>query len=340
MGEYRKLENGALVHVPGHSADFGADSAHINSYLEEDFALGTATKPLCGGGQTDLFHAMWRLRAPAKEWGDLRAVFTRYLINESQPEDASSGGLLYQHGNGMAIQDDRRALALYHPNGYLHEGIHSLRLALIMQELTSPVEEVWIGDRLLPGGDGEAQEADWVLVKDGPMLLAFYPLCGTNLGREAAIRCRQENGYRVLSFYNFQGSARDFPQHELQIIQNGFIFEAATAADYPDVPAFLADLRKAQVSDTTVLESRRARYLREGRELFLWMDPALQTIKAAVVNGEEIAYPRLEVTGLDPTQLPWLGQPKVWHDSLDWWERIAARGGIKGMEGLSGKFVD
>ena len=340
MGEYRRLENGALVHVPGHSADFGADSAYINSYLEENFALGTATKPLCGGGQTDLFHAMWRRCAPAREWGDLRAVFARYLLNESQPEDAQSGGLLYQHGNGMAIQDDRRALALYHPNGYLHEGIHSLRLALIMQELTSPVEQVWIGDRLLPGGDGEAAEADWVLVKDGPILLAFYPLNGTNLGREAALRCRQENGYRVLSFYNYQGPARDFTQHELQIIQNGFIFEAATTADYPDVPAFLADLRQAQLSDTTVLEARRARYLREGRELFLWMDPALQTIKAAVVNGEEIAYPRLEVTGLDTSRLPWLGAPRVWHDSLDWWERIAARGGIAGMEGLSGKLVD
>ncbi len=340
VGEYRKLENGALVHVPGRSADYGADSTYVNTYMEEDLALGTATKPFCGGGQTDLFHAMWRRRVPATEWGDLRAVFARYLVNESQPEDAESGGLLYQHGNGMAIQDDRRVLAVYHPNGYRQEGLHSLRLALIMQELTSPVEEVWIGDRRLPDGDGESEKVDWVLVKDGPVLLAFYPLLGTDLGREVAIRSRQENGYRVLSFYNYQGPARDFTQHELQIVQNGFVCEMATTAEYGDAPAFLADLRKAQISDSTVLEARRVRYLREGRELFLWMDPERQTIKAAVVNGEEIAYPRLEVTGLDSSRLPWLGQPRLWHQDLDWWQRIADRGGIKGMEGLSGRLVE
>ncbi len=340
VGEYRQLDSGALAHVPGRSADYGADSTYLNTYMEEDFAIGAATKPFCGGGQTDLFHVLWRRRAPATEWADLRTVFARYLINERQPEDAESGGLLYQHGNGFAIQDDRRALALYHPNGYLHEEVHALRLCLIMQELTSPVEEVWIGDWRLEGNDGEAAEVDWVVVKDGPMLLAFHPLLGTNLGREVALRSRQENGYRVLSFYNYQGAARDFTQHELQIVQNGFVFEAATTADYPDVPAFLADLRQAQLSDSTVLEARRVRYLRGGRELFLWMDPALQTIKAAMVNGKQIAYEPLEITGVDASQLPWLGEHGLLHDNLDWWERIAARGGIEGMEGLSGKLVE
>ncbi len=340
LGEYRKLPSGALQHIPGRTADFGANSAQISTLLEEDFAVGVASRGLCGGGGGDLFHVLWRRRAPAGEWADLRTVFTRYLVNETRPEDPDSLGLLAQQGIGFGLHDDRRALVLYHPNGYLHEGIHSLRLSLVLQELSGPLDEVWIGDRRLDSNDGESAAPDWVIVRDGPMLLAFYPLPTTHLGREVAIRSRSENGYRVLSFYNYQGPSRDFTQHELQIVQNGFVFEAATTADYSDVPAFLAELRRAEISDTTVLEARCVRYLRDGRELFLWLDPAQQSVKAAAVNGKEAVYPPLEITGVDVSRLPWLAEPGPLHHSLDWWKRIAARGGIEGMEGLSGTLVE
>ncbi|HEY3398446.1 MAG TPA: hypothetical protein VGM19_12395 [Armatimonadota bacterium] len=339
-GDYRRTPEGACVHVPGAAADYGADSAVLTSYLEEGFGLGTATRGFLGGMQSDIFHVLYRHHAPATRWEDLRTAFTRYLVNESQPEDAENIGVLAQQGNGMAVQDDRRALALFSPNGVHKEGVHSLKLSLILQELSSSIEEIWIGDRRLENGDGESLEPDWVILRDGPMLLAFYPLATTDLGRKACIRSASENGYRVISFYNYEGPARDFAMHDLQIIQNDFVFEAATLEDYPDVPSFLADLRRAQLSDTTVLEARRVRYLREGRELFFWVDPGEQTIKAAVVNGKQLPCTPLAVTDLDVARVPWLNETGIMHEDLGWWDRIAARPGLPGLEGLSGRRVD
>jgi hypothetical protein len=338
-GDYRRTPEGTCIHVSGACADYGADAAYTTTYLEEEFALGTSTRPFCGGGQTDLFHEIHRLRPGASSWADIRAVFTRYLVNDAQPEDKENMGLLVQQGNGTTIQDDRRALVLFHPSGYKREGITTLKLSLVLQEMTSPVEEIWIGDRKLTAGDGESVATDWVILRDGPVMLAFYPLNGTDLGRQVAIRSEGQHGYRVISFYNYQGPARDFPMHDLQTVQNGFICEVTTLNEHADVPAFLADLRQAEMVDFTVLEGRSVRYLREGRELFLWMDPAQQTVKAAAVNGRQIGDPPLYVDGVDLSRIPWLNGG-VQHHDLAWWQRIAARRDVLGLEGVSGRRVE
>ncbi|MHB9024700.1 MAG: hypothetical protein ACYC7E_11090 [Armatimonadota bacterium] len=340
-GDYRRTPEGAVYHVPGRSVDYGANSANLTTYLEEDFALGTASRGFMNGGQTDAFHLLYRLRPDVRGWADIRTLFTRYLVNETQPEDERSRGLLTEAGNIFTVQDDRRALVHYYPNGLRRQGIHSLRLALVLSELCSPVEEIWIGDRRLPEDNGESEVVDWVIIKDGPVLLAFYPLPQTNLGRRAAIRCSQENGYRVISLYNYQDAARDFPMYDLQIIQNGFVFEAAPVKEYPDVPAFLAELRQARLSDSTVLEDRRVRYVREGREMLLWMNPALQTVKTAAVNGREVACPPLAIDGIDLARVPWMDARGTWHDDIDWWLRICARPQIPpGLEGVGGTLVE
>jgi hypothetical protein len=308
--------------------------------MEEDFALGTASRPFCGGGQNEIFHVLYQQHAPASSWADIRAIFARYLVNDTAPEDHWNGHhCLAQQAYGVTVQDDRRALALYHPNGYLHQDITSLKLSLLLQEMTSPIEEIWIGDRLLPDGNGESAEADWVILRDGRMLLAFYPLATTDLGRTAVIRSEQVNGYRLLSFYNYEGPTRDFSMHDVQIAQNGFVFEAAPLAEYGDARAFLADLRKAEIIDGTVLEDRRTRYYRDGRELFLWMHPALTTVKAAVVNGKAVDCPVLEIDGVDNARVPWLNQPGILYNDLSWWKRILDRPGVAGLENLSGRNV-
>lgn len=339
-GDYRRTKDDACIHIPGASADYGANPVFASTYMEEDFAIGAATRGFASGAQSDIFHEMHKLRPQASSWADVRSVFVRFLTNETKPEDEASKTLLTQEGNGFAIQDDRRALALYYPNGARRAGIHSLKLSLVAQEITSPVDEIWIGDRRLPNGDGESAQLDWVILRDGPMLLAFYPLPTTNLGRRVAIRSARENNYRVISFYNYEGPPRDFAAHDLQIVQNGFIFEASTLREHDGVPAFLADLREGEVCDHTALEVRRVRYLREGRELFLCMDPALQTIKTQAVNGKEVGGIPLTVDGVDLAQVPWIGAAGVLHKNLFWWKRIAARKGIPNHEALSGRCVD
>ncbi len=339
VGEYRRLANGAAVHVPGRCADFGSSESDLTTFMTKEFSVGTASRAFLDGSQTETFFELHKLSTgQAESWGDIRSVFCRYLVNGRRPEAKDTMGLLPQQGVPFTVQDDERALVLCNPKGEQYEAVSSLRLALVAQELTSPLEAIWFGGRKLENGDGEMAEPDWVIIEDGSVYLAFFPLCATNLGRKVAVRSTRENGYRMLSFFNYEGKPRDFARPDLTRVQNGFVFEAAPRRMHKTAADFLNALRKAELSDTTLMESRRVRYLRGGRELLLWLDPLQQTVKAAAVNGQVARHPPLAADGIDLRKVPWLGKPMA-HIDLEWWKRIAARHAVEGLEGVGGKLV-
>lgn len=339
VGEYRKLANGATVHIPGRCADFGSSESNLTTFMEKDLCVGTASRTFLDGSQSETFFELHKLsKGDAKSWGDIRSVFFRYIVNGKCPGEKLTMGLLPQQGAPFSVQDDERALVLCNPKGEQYEAVSSLKLSLIAQELTSPMEAIWFGGKKLKNSDGEMTDTDWVIIEDGPVYLAFYPLCATNLGRTAAVRSTLENGYRVISFFNYEGKPKNFEQPDLKRVQNGFIFEAAPRRAYKTAADFLKVLRKAELSDTTLMESRRVRYFRGGRELFLWLDPLQQTVKTAAVNGQVVRHAPLEADGVDTRKIPWLGKPMA-HKDLGWWKRIAARPAIEGVEGVGGKLV-
>lgn len=339
VGEYRRLANGATVHVPGRCADFGSSESNLSTFMTKEFSIGTASRSFLDGSQTETFFELHKLsKGDAKSWGDIRSLFFRYIVNGKSPEDKQTMGLLPQQGVPFTVQDDERAMVLCNPKGEQYEAVSSLKLSLIAQELTSPVEAIWFGDKKLKEGDGEMADPDWVIIEDGPVYLAFFPLCATNLGRKATVRSLRENGYRVISFFNYEGKPKNFAQPDLKRVQNGFVFEAAPRRDYRTAVDFLKALRKAELSDTTLMESRRVRYLRGGRELFLWLDPLQQTVKTAAVNGQAVRYAPLETDGIGNRKIPWIGKPMA-HKDLGWWKRIAARPAIEWLEGVGGKLT-
>ena len=339
LGDYRENENGAVVHVPGRCVAFGSDDVCLNTYMEKGFAIGTSTRGFLSGTQSEVFFETHRRRPRGRTLADVRSVFVRYLVGPTDLTAEMAAGLIRQHALAWAVQDDTRALALYHPNGDLHRGVTDLRLCVLLPEADAPVDEVWIGDRRLPDRDGESPTADWVILKDGPMLLAFHPLAATDLGRRVAVRSEHVDGLRVISFYNYEGAKRTFARDELPAVRNGFVFEAATTRQYRTAGAFLKALRRAQVSDTVVMATRRVRYLRGRREMLLWLDPRRQSIKAATVNGRQVAYDPLEIDGVDVARVPWLNKGVPYAD-IDWWQRIADRPGMEGQEGVAGRRVE
>jgi hypothetical protein len=340
VGEYRRLANGAAVHIPGRCADFGASESNLTTYMTKEFSVGTASRAFLDGTQSQTFFEMHKLtEGQVTKWGDMRSLFFRYLVNGKQPEEKHTMGLLPQQGVPFAVQDDERALVLCNPKGEQYEEVSSLKLSLLLQEQTSPIEAIWFGDNKLDKGEGEMVESDWVIIEDGLVYLAFLPLCTTNLGRRAAVTSTQENGYRVISFFNYQGEAKNFAPADLKRVQNGFVFEAAPRSAYPTAAEFLKVLRKAERFDTTLLESRIVRYFRDQRELLLWLDPLQQSVKTAAVNGKVVKSEPLEADGIDDKNIPWLGQPMA-HGDLGWWQRIMSRSALEGLEGVGGKLVE
>jgi hypothetical protein len=337
LGDYRRLPGGAVAHVPGRAAHFPAGEVFLDTYMERDFAIGTSTRPMHSGTQSEVFYEIHRRCPRARKQGDIRSIFARYRVSKSGLEKEVKAGLIRQQAFAWAIQDDARALALYHPNGYPHRGVDALSLNLLLPEPNSAVDEIWIGNRKLKNGDGSAAKPDWVIFRDGDVLAAFYPLAA-DLGRRVAIRSEHRAGLRVVSFVNYEGRKKTFGRGFLPTIANGFVYEGSTTKRHPTVRAFLRDLRKAEISDTTVLEARRVRYLRGGRELFLWIDPRGKDIKAAAVNGTQVAYPPLSIQGAKVGRVPWLGKGHQ-HRDLGWWKRFAALPPVVGLEPVSGRGV-
>ena len=338
MGDYRVNEHGAVVHVPGRCTDFGAGEVCLNTYMRREFAVGTSTRGFLSGTQSEVFFETHRRVTGGRGAAPTRSVFARYLVGPTDLVAEMKGGLIRQQALAWAVQDDARAMALYHPNGDRRRGVTDLRLCLLLPEPDAPVDEVWIGDRRLPDRDGESESADWVIVKDGPMLLAFHPLAATDLGRRVTVRSEHAHGLRIISFYNYEGPKRSFPREALPPVRNGFVFEAGTVVRDGTPRGFLKALRGAQISDTILMETRRVRYQRGRRELCLWLDPSRHSVKAATVNGRQVSHDPLSVDGVDNARVPWLDKG-VPHGELDWWQRIADRPGMEGQECVSGRRV-
>jgi hypothetical protein len=124
--------------------DFPARRVRIETFLREDFAVGTASTPFCGGEQTMSYFCLYRRRAPAADWRDLGTVFTKLVVNDDLPgleqtarEAAPAGAeanralqpqapkayanagevdCVTSRANTLALQDGPTALLLTHPH--------------------------------------------------------------------------------------------------------------------------------------------------------------------------------------------------------------------------------
>jgi hypothetical protein len=102
------------------------------------------------------------------------------------------------------------------------------------------------------------QAGDWVIVEDGAVYIAVYPLEPTCLSRETPILFeRGPLGELFLSIYNYRGVEKRFWDYASLggaywrgNLQAGFIVEAADRTEYPSAVAFLAHLRQATIEDT------------------------------------------------------------------------------------------
>lgn len=135
--------------------DFPGRPCRIESVLYPDFAVGTASTPLCGGEQTMSYFAIYRRRGQVASFRDVGTVFTKLVLDDEVPgtlrqamqmlpagaemhpdgkpaqplryENAGEEDCLHSHANTVTLQDGPTALVLTHPHlslgGACDEGI-------------------------------------------------------------------------------------------------------------------------------------------------------------------------------------------------------------------------
>ena len=303
-GAYRP-ENHPLTNY-----EYAAGSGMIYSYINEDYAMGTATHEFHNGIQTDSFHLLYRRAVPVTAQRDIGTVYARYLISDQYP---ITSGMIQDRGRKIGIQCKNFALQLYKAKPMYGNGVTNLRLSLIMARPDEKVEQVWLGDKKLEGERLTSEVPCPVFIQDGPVYMAFHPLLLTDHGRDFAVEAKWINGHMQISFYNYMGPARDFTVEEMLLTANGFVAQVGTAAEFGSFAEFRRSAMELQVHDgwqktvhSRFTSLRKTSVQWQGNRIDCEYSPASEGIKCITVNGLPLPQDRLFISGFDCSQLPFL----------------------------------
>jgi hypothetical protein len=301
--------------------EFPARSGSLSTYMTEDYALGVMTDEFRTGIFTDSFHILYR-RRQVQTQEDISTAFCHYIINDkkyggtinysglgSQRTNWKDG--LLDEGRKIGLHHDRTAMMLYKPKLGMETKVTSLKLSIHLPGRYGDVEQIWLGDRRLENLEGASVEPCPVFVKDGPVYMAYFPLLFTNHGREHAVKVDKWNNCISVSFYNYEGPERDFAKRGYLLTGNGFIAEVRSEAEVGSFENFRSMFTNVKITDewsygTNITRMRRTKYERDELTMECVWSQLSEGVKFAAINGRIPAAPRLKITGLDVSKLPFL----------------------------------
>jgi len=305
--------------------EYPAGVGRITTYMTEDYALGTSTHEFHSGVQTASFHLLLR-RDPEAEPAqkNIRAMFAKYLIGDHKPGEtnyydrldfSSEKSFLLDEGRKLAIQHKQTAMVLYKPKAFGRLQATSLKLSVLIPCHYGDPDEIWLGDRKLESLTGESVEPCPVYIRDGVVFIALHPLLLTDHGRSHAVKVERINEYIAVSFYNYEGPARDFDRQEFLLTGGGFAVQAASNGEAGSFAAFREAGRCAVIRDeafksahsrqTTV---RRTSFEANGVKLACEYSPVSEGIQYIELNGRIPGSDRLAMTGYEVGRLPYLSE--------------------------------
>jgi len=295
---------------PGPDRDYPGGPGVIHTTMTPDYALGTTAREFATGVSTNCFHLVYRKRRPVESQADVGVVYSRYLSNEKVPYHSNrypgrDGEVqLLDEGRKIAFHSGQTALVLYTPKLFCAQGATSLKLAALFPAHYRTVDALWVGgeevaientdDKIL----AESQAPADVIVRDGPLFIGLRPLSLTDHGRRAAVRVEMLGRFLMVSFYNYEGSPRDFTPEGLDGTSNGFVAEIRTVDEISDMAELREVLLAATVEDVTRGSERGVRYQRDELSLDCVYCPKTEEIRQAILNGTPLDQPKLSATGL------------------------------------------
>ncbi|RAV13343.1 hypothetical protein [Paenibacillus contaminans] len=306
--------------VSDNIVELPAGSGSNSTYMTADYALGVIAREFRTGVFTDSFHLLYRRKEHVATQADVATVYANYIVNDKRPSEMNQYvGLnwlnwvdsILDEGRKIGMQHDRTAMLLYKPKLCLSEQVTSLKLTLLFPARYGFVEEVWLGERNLSGLEGGSVEPCPVFVKDGPVYMAFFPLLFGNHGRDKAVKVERINDYLAVSFYNYEGEARDFAKRGFLLTGNGFVAEVRSEAEVGSFDNFRHMFQDGKIVDewaygNAITSMRRTVYERDGLKMECIWSPLTEGVKMAAINGKIPKEPLLAITGLDTARLPFL----------------------------------
>jgi len=321
--------------------DFPARRCRIETFLESDFTVGTASTPFCGGEQTLCYFATYRRTQAVASFRDVGTVFAKFVVDDDLPgtrRTAEKDGVRYTNcgetdnvasrANTITLQDGSTAMVLTHPHlalggdgGGRNNGVGSpptpvrrLSELVVFPSHFGGADEIMVGGRAVPTWAGTAGPGEWIACRRGRLLIGIRPLAYTCQTGPAAVTLETNGNYELIRFTYHAGAERVFARDELRLVFGGFVAEHASVDEYPSLAAFAAELERCRFTDYYWL-TRRVRYRRPASsqrsalELETSWSPGAVAPRFAAVNGRGVEWPVAALDGVVPAELPFLAEP-------------------------------
>lgn len=326
--------NGVITFEPLSSINWSCKAGLNRSYMTADYGIGTGTIQWLDGGQSEPFIFTCRKSASVRSVSDRSSIFTRYLINDNAVAKDNYYPFFDKHtnkdntrheGSSFTLQKDNLVLYCTQPYRFERSQIYCLRLAIVVPiQWGGGVDEIWYGSDKINSFHGDFLDEEIIYLRMGGSYIAFLPLTHGVVERQNAVSFREENGFGVISIYNYQGPARDFEELEVVRALNGFVCRASSEAE-TDFRAFRQHALRGRVVDYFSYQTRKVRYIDGGTQLYLEYSPSTLSYKQRTVNGKREPEPQFEcsIPGVT-SRFPWFDDEVEFDESYGDWSRLIA----------------
>jgi len=289
---------------------------HTETYMEEDFSLGTVNGPLCGGEQTASLYATYKLKPAVKTFRDAATLFHRYCTSNYEygtmelSTDGKFKGEKFVSSQGWCygLQKQNVGLLLCTPNlKNAPLDTDTLKLAVLFPAHYGKIARSIMGDgKVMDGAQGESVDAAPVSVEAGEVFIHIQPLLPTSLPRNAAMRLVRQNHYEVLELVNYEGPKRAFSRRELAMVLNGAVLTISAKSKHGSLEEFHRVMSKGLVTDYLCLAHRFLLFQRDDVEFEVVMTPDPFGVQTEGVDGRSVSRPVFESNQLDVSKLPFV----------------------------------
>ena len=332
--------------------DFPARAGRIETFLREDFTLGTSDTPFISGEQAMGYFVTYKQRETLKSFRDVGTVFTKMVVNDDAPgfeppaQFANSGEQdnLDNRSNWRVMQSDATALVLTQPHlslgGLSDADEHQQRPALPLSRLSEMVifpshfygaDEIIVGGTARQNWSGAAAHGEWIAARRGRLMIGVRPLAYSRLFGHAQLTLEELNNYQVIRATFYRGESRVFTRNEMRGFYGGFVAQHASASDFDSLQTFADELAVGRFSDF-FWTARRVRYLRPATAYFAALDmetswsPGSPTPRFATINGRLGDGAPVEIDGIEADTLPFLSETLPLNPPYFPWQKLEVAG--------------
>ncbi|MCY3018870.1 MAG: hypothetical protein NTW87_07570 [Planctomycetota bacterium] len=289
------------------------------TYMEENFSLGTVSRPW-------LIHTTAALMATYKRCSKVRSfrdgglLHVKYLSGpltlgaKERSTDGAYEGEMQMGGPGWfyTLQKDNVALlsATPAPDELANKPTGCLRLAIIFPAHFGKISRSIIGQGQVRGGAvGESAEPEGVSVEAGEVFIHLRPLLPTLLPRQAAVRFVTSNAYEVLELVNYEGPRRCFTRAELSRMLNGAVLTLQAKSKNSSLEDFHQRMSRNVTQDYLSSGRRFLLFQRHDVEFELVYTTDPLGVQTETIDGRHRPRPVFESNQIEVGKLPFVNGP-------------------------------